>query len=498
MPPAPRWPSGVSPTISGVLRAAQNEAVQTVFAAALEHRRVRELMTEDPLTVPAEARLAEITDRVSAGDRHVAYPVVVGGHLVGLLPLSHAVAVPPGERTRVRVSDVMLPRGDVPTVGPDQPVDDAISTLRRAPGRTVVVDHERAVGLLAIPDVLRAVEIEWERAEGASRQRRPGLAVWVVVGATIVIAAGALYHPPYVVVEPGPTFDVRGDVTISGVATEDPTGPYLATSVRLTRPNAIETLIAAARSDREVIPLADVLPTGVDPDTYADWQRRAYADSQQLAAAAAARANGLAAHVDGDGATVLGTVRSAPAADELEAGDTVVAVDGHEVRVADDLHELVSAQRAGTTFALTVERDGHSGVVRALSTRLPEVAGGIGLGILAATRNLQVDLPFRIRFRPRDDVAGSSAGLAYALAIADMIDRTDNANGQTIAAIGTVTAAGQVGPVGGTAEKAVAARDAGTAIFIVPEEERDEARRSSLDVVGVTTLTQALDVLRSG
>jgi PDZ domain-containing protein len=49
-----------------------------------------------------------------------------------------------------------------------------------------------------------------------------------------------------------------------------------------------------------------------------------------------------------------------------------------------------------------------------------------------------VDLPFQVRFSERPDVAGPSAGLAYALAIADLLDQGDYARGRTVAATGTI------------------------------------------------------------
>jgi PDZ domain-containing protein len=255
--------------------------------------------------------------------------------------------------------------------------------------------------------------------------------------------------------------------------------------------------VAALRSDRDVIPKRDVLAADIDPSEYDDWQRDLFAESQQLAAAAAAQVNGISATVTGRGAAVLGTVDASPAAETLEAGDTIVAVTGNPVQLASDVHDMVSAHPAGTFFVLTVERDGRTRQEPITSVDLPEVSGGVGLGVLAHTRDLQVELPFDIAFRPRPDVGGPSAGLVYALALADMLDATDDARGRTVAATGTISPEGHVGEVGAVAEKAATARDADADLFIVPDAERADADHSALAVIGVTTLAQAVEALQA-
>jgi PDZ domain-containing secreted protein len=72
------------------------------------------------------------------------------------------------------------------------------------------------------------------------------------------------------------------------------------------------------------------------------------------------------------------------------------------------------------------------------------VSGGTDMGVLAQTKDLRVVLPFRVSSRSRPDIGGPSAGLAYALVLTDMLDRTDDAR-RTVAATGTIDADGSVG-----------------------------------------------------
>jgi PDZ domain-containing secreted protein/Zn-dependent protease len=430
-----------------VVQAAQSEAAYARVEHALSGVRVRDVMAGAPTTVPPEAR-------ASGGDR--------------------------------------------PTLRSDDRVLDVLPALTQRSGNVAVLDDNgREVGVVSGSDILRAVELEQMRPGVPQRPKR-SLAVGLAVAGAFVVAAGFLYHPPYVVIEPGDSFDISGDVMITGTDTQEPTGPYLLTSVRLRQSNAFGTAWAALRSDRDVVALGDVLPDDVDPGDFDNFQKDLFADSRQLAAVAAARAAGLDARVTGTGAEVRGVVRSAPAADVLDAGDTIVAVDGRPITTATELSDMITARPAGARFTLTVERGGERSQVAVRSADLPDVAGGTGLGVLVDTRDLRAVLPFRIRFRDRPDIGGPSAGLAYALAVSDMIDRSDDAQGRAVAATGTIDADGKVGEVGGVAEKAVAAEHAGADLFVVPVDEMTQAEdTSSLPVRGVNTLDQALQVLRA-
>jgi PDZ domain-containing protein len=394
----------------------------------------------------------------------------------------------------------MGPGERLPVVHPDESVLDALETLQQGPGRAVVLNGgngEDVVGVLDVSDLERALQ-GMPPGPPPPRRRAGGLlGIWLVVAVVFAVALAALYHPPYVVVSPGDAIDVRGDIAISGVPVQRPTGRYMLTSVRLSQPSALGVLMAVARSDREVLSMGDVIPKGVPPGATARFERQLFLDSQQAAAAAAATAAGFKATLAGSGAQVLGLVRSAPAASVLKVGDTITAMDGQAVTTDNDLHNALRGRPAGQSLTLTVERNGRMLQVRTTTARLPQVSGGAGLGVLVSTRNLHVVLPFNITFRARPGVGGPSAGLAYALAVTDMLDKPDDARGRTIAATGTIAPDGSVGPVGGVHEKAIAVRRAGAKVFLVPSEEISSVEESGLLVRGVTNLEQAVQVLQT-
>lgn len=151
----------------------------------------------------------------------------------------------------------------------------------------------------------------------------------------------------------------------------------------------------------------------------------------------------------------------------------------------------------GERIDLTVERGARTLQLHIRNARLPQLGGSTGIGVLADTVDLHAVLPFEISFRARPGVGGPSAGLAYALAVADMLDRGDDARGRRVAATGTIAPDGSVGPVGGVHEKAIAADAAGARVFLVPVEELAAVDDQQVAVVGVRSLEQALGLLAS-
>lgn len=476
-----------------MLQAAQSETAMAESRRALAGTRVGDVMTRDPSVVAADLSVADFVEGIGPGRRFSTYPVVDHGQPKGVVSLRTALAVPMPDRPQRRVTDVMTPLADVPTVSSDDEVLDVIPRLDGGARRALVIHGGRLVGVLSGTDIARAVEAGAARRP-AEPARRGGLLVWAVVSLVILGAGAALYHPPYVVVAPGAAADVAEDITVDGVPVTDVNGKYLLTSVRLSQPSALRLLVAALRPDREVLALSAVVPPDVEPEEFSRRQRATFRESQMLAAVAAARSQGLDVALRGTGVQVVDVLRGSPAADALQVGDVIVAVDGRPVTEAPELAAIVSSRPAGTSFGVTIERGGRRVERQLTSRRLPQLSGGVGLGVSIQTRGLSADLPFRISFAERD-VGGPSAGLAYALAIADMLSAQDYAGGRVIATTGTMEPDGDVGLVGGVEQKAEAAENAGAQLFLVPGGEVDEASRTDVPVRGVQSLEEALSAL---
>ena len=96
------------------------------------------------------------------------------------------------------------------------------------------------------------------------------------------------------------------------------------------------------------------------------------------------------------------------------------------------------------------------------------------------------------------NVGGPSAGLAFTLAVLDVLTPGELTGGHRVAVTGTMALDGTVGPVGGGAQKAITVRDGGYEAFLVPSDELEEVKAAvgdDLEVIAVDTLAEALEAL---
>ena len=108
-------------------------------------------------------------------------------------------------------------------------------------------------------------------------------------------------------------------------------------------------------------------------------------------------------------------------------------------------------------------------------------------------------LPARVTINTAN-IGGPSAGLAMTLTLIDELSRQSISGNQPIAATGTIALNGDVGDVGGVAEKTVAVQAAGAKYFFVPQVEVATAKSAAqpgLTIIGVTSLAQTLRDLRA-
>jgi Zn-dependent protease/CBS domain-containing protein len=142
-----------------VLEAGRAEERHVVTRDVLAHVSVASLMTRDPVTVAPLESLAQVAADVGGSARHTAYPVVLGEHAVGLLPLHVLAATPHREWAARTVSECMIPADSVPRLAPATPASDAVEALAEgSSGRALVVDRDGSlVGILSLTDIARAL-----------------------------------------------------------------------------------------------------------------------------------------------------------------------------------------------------------------------------------------------------------------------------------------------------------------------------------------------------
>ena len=150
-----------------LLQAAAAEGRYGLLREALGGLFVRDVMVRSPVSVGADASIAEFMDDVAHAHRFTTYPVIDDGHVLGLLPFASVARVPRRDWERKRVRECMLAFDAVPRLREDEPLVDALGELAtEPPGRALVLDDGRVVGLLSISDVGRLVAAAGTRSRG--------------------------------------------------------------------------------------------------------------------------------------------------------------------------------------------------------------------------------------------------------------------------------------------------------------------------------------------
>jgi PDZ domain-containing protein len=199
------------------------------------------------------------------------------------------------------------------------------------------------------------------------------------------------------------------------------------------------------------------------------------------------------------GPVQIGELLDAPSADQLEVGDTVMAVDGTTIDTIDDLTGALADKRPGDTVSITVDREEAGEVELDVTlTESPDEPGRAIIGFVPFDTT-SVRLPFEIAF-DTGQIGGPSAGLAFALTLLDELTAGDLLGGEDVAVTGTIDIDGTVGAIGGLPQKVSAVRQAGIEHFLVPEGNPEidtalEVAGDDVELIPVATVDEALAAL---
>ncbi len=302
-----------------------------------------------------------------------------------------------------------------------------------------------------------------------------------------------------VVMEPGPSENTLGLVSIQGAERYEPRGELRLTTVAVRDELTWRTWFGALWSGVvDTVPRETVYPAGLDRDQVAEENAALMADSQLVATIAALEELGY--ELRGEGALVAAVTEDA-VTDELRVGDVIVAVEDRTVEENRDLVEIVRASDPGATMLLEVEGpDGRRRVVSVTLGASPDDPSVPYVGVLLTTR---LELPVDVTI-DAGVIGGPSAGMMFALSIVELLEPEDLTAGRVVAGTGTLDRDGLVGAVGGVRQK-VAGATAPTdgtdpaSVFLVPRGNLDDARSASVSrdilLVPIDTLGDALDAL---
>jgi PDZ domain-containing protein len=354
-----------------------------------------------------------------------------------------------------------------------------------------------------------------------SKGYRSRVALFVVL---VVILAGIIALDKWPTHEyaltPGDATPVAPLVKITGVESTTHHGKIMLTDVYLSSLNGWQWVIMHFESHVQFLPANELVDPGVPTNELEAQGFLEMSDSKQAAEVAAFHALGWKTPATPSGAVVNSVVAPSPAHSAgIKVADEITAVNGKNVTSACSLVGAMYAIPAGTTVRLTLKRAviSSTGIISyqppsrvdLTTSKPPSGIGtsgcpgltGVGtsyLGVAIEDGN-SYRLPARVSINTAN-IGGPSAGLAMTLTLIDKLSRESISGNQPIAATGTIDASGDVGDVGGVAEKTVAVARAGAKYFFVPQVEVARAKADhepGLKIIGVTTLAEALRDLRA-
>ncbi len=342
---------------------------------------------------------------------------------------------------------------------------------------------------------------EQSRIGGASSERRRRWRVAAVAAALLLLTVGgaALVTVPYVALRPGSVRPVSDQINVEGAKSFPPEQGVAFTTVNVGSVTLLEALAGWLGDDVDVLP-----EDRVRGDRSAAETRRYNAqlmDTSKLTAIAVALEHlGEDVIITTTGTVVREIGDGLPAAAVLERDDVIINVDGEPVDEPDEVGALLQSGGPGATHTLTLERPAGSTTrvdVEIATVAAPDDPTRSIIGISPEDRIVDFDFPIDVAI-DSGDVGGPSAGLAFTLAVLDVLTPGELTGGTRVAVTGTILLDGRVGPVGGGAQKAVTVRDAGYDVFLVPSDEFDEVREAvgnDLRVIAVDTLGEAMAAL---
>lgn len=322
-----------------------------------------------------------------------------------------------------------------------------------------------------------------------------------LIVALVALLVMSFLPTDYVLQRPGPVYNTIG--TVEDAAGEDvplievpddeaheTSGSLSLTTVEVVgnREHPLSWIeLASAWFDRAraIIPIDAVFPEGQTSEQRDAQNQAAMTDSQSEAEAAALRLLGYDVPAD---IRVVSLTEGSPSEGAVHEGDLIHAVDGEPVEDVAELRAAIAASGGGAV-ALTLERDGEQTDASVDPEQLDDGSWAIG-ALLSVSYVNPIDIAIQL-----NDVGGPSAGTMFALGIIDTLTPGEMTGGAHIAGTGTITAEGEVGPIGGIRQKLYGASGAGSEFFLAPAANCDEVVGhvpSGLQVVKIETLDDAV------
>ncbi|MEC5188467.1 SepM family pheromone-processing serine protease [Geobacillus thermodenitrificans] len=310
---------------------------------------------------------------------------------------------------------------------------------------------------------------------------------------------------PYYVMMPGSAQYLKPLVHVENGDRDE--GTFMLTTVRMGRANVVAYLLAHIRPFYELHPVEEIKQEGESDKEYTMRQLELMEQSKEAAIVVAYQHAGKPVTNEAKGVYVMSVLPNMPAAGRLEAGDRIAAIDGQSINTSEQIVSYVREKQAGDRVRVTFIRDRKQHEAELVLKPFPHHPNQIGLGVTLRTDyDVRTDPPVEV---DSEQIGGPSAGLMFSLEIYNQLVDEDITKGRKIAGTGTIDIHGEVGPIGGIAQKVVAADREGADVFFAPNEHgapssnyREAVRTAKkigtkMKIVPVDTFDEAIRYLRS-
>jgi PDZ domain-containing protein len=347
----------------------------------------------------------------------------------------------------------------------------------------------------------------------------------IVLGVVLALVVGAVWWlgrwtvNDYAIT-PGDATPVAPFIEVPANLDHPLVGTILLTDVYVTQLTALGYLKDRYfSSDNQIISASDLLGPSTPEDQFIDQGYLEMSQAQSYATAAALSHLGYSVNPVNAGTLVYGIPTGSPSSQALKVAQVITSVNGTPTPTDCNLITALHGLRPGSVAHLEVEQSFLNGVGTFVAGPVVEKSVTLGtppagltdpgcggaptvptayIGIDTETQQ-NWDFPVKVTVHTAN-IGGPSAGLSMTLGILDKLSSGHLTGNRVVAATGTIDPEGDVGDVGGVAEKTIAVERAGATVFFVPPEELSAARSEdvpSLHIYAVSSLDQALQILKS-
>ncbi len=134
--------------------AAANSYRELVLKTMLEGSRVKEVMTLQPETVPADLNLEELMDSYFFNRYYQSFPVIENDRAIGMITLNQVKGVERQKWTQHTVKEMMIPIEENIAIEPQKDMTTALTQMQEARSRRLLVmDNGNLSGIISATDI---------------------------------------------------------------------------------------------------------------------------------------------------------------------------------------------------------------------------------------------------------------------------------------------------------------------------------------------------------